>query len=156
MLGAALTTLLASFLAPTPGILVVLDALAAYLAFSFLYANYALFSVFITMETVFLLTFVIPEPLMTAADRAIDTAIGGVLALLVYAIWPTWEDTQVPSRIADRLETLSQYFVAVMDTYANPDSYDPLTIYNLRMKSRLARSNAQASVDRSLQEPEPH
>ena len=156
MLGAVLTTLLASLLAPTQGILVVLDALAAYLAFSFLYANYAIFSVFITMETVLLLTLVIPEPLMTAADRAIDTAIGGVLALLIYAIWPTWEETQVPRRIADRLETLRQYFVVVMDTYANPDSYDQLTIYNLRVKSRLARSNAQASVDRSLQEPEPH
>ena len=156
MLGAVLTTLLASLLVPTPGILVVLDALAAYLAFSVLYANYALFSVFITMETVLLLTFVIPEPLMTAADRAIDTAIGGVLALLIYVIWPTWEETLVPRRIADRLETLRQYFVVVMDTYANPDSYDQLTIYNLRVKSRLARSNAQASVDRSLQEPEPH
>ena len=156
MLGAVLTTLLASLLAPTQGILIVLDALAAYLAFSFLYANYAIFSVFITMETVLLLTFVIPEPLMTAAYRAIDTAIGGVLALLVYAIWPTWEDTQVPRRIADRLETLRQYFVAVMDTYANPDSYDRLTIYNRRMKSRLARSNAHALVERSLQEPEPH
>src|SRR5436853_4039853 len=123
MVCALLTTLDVSFLSPIQGLLVVLDALLAYLAFSVLYANYALFSMFITVETVLLLTFVTPEPVMTAADRAIDTAIGGVLALLLYAIWPTWEHGKVLGRIADRLEALRQYFVAVMAAYADPVTY---------------------------------
>src|SRR5947209_386533 len=54
MLGAVLTTVLVSVLAPTHTLLVVLDAVMAYLAFSVLYVNYAIFSMFITMETVFL------------------------------------------------------------------------------------------------------
>jgi len=83
MLGAVLTTLLVAVLAPTQELLVMLDAIMAYLAFSFLYANYAIFSAFITMETVFLLTFVVPQPLETVTYRAIDTAIGGILALLI-------------------------------------------------------------------------
>ena len=156
MLGAVLTTVLVSVLAPTHTLLVVLDAVMAYLAFSVLFVNYAIFSMFLTMETVFLLTFVTPQPLMTAADRAIDTAIGGVLALLIYALWPTWELSQVPSNIAKRLEAIRRYVVAILEAYANPGTYDALTIHNLRMGVRLARSNAEASVARSLQEPEPH
>jgi uncharacterized membrane protein YccC len=156
MLGAVLTTLLVSLLAPTNALLVILDAIMAYLAFSVLFVNYAIFSMFLTMETVFLLTFVTPQPLMTAADRAIDTAVGGVLALLIYALWPTWELSQVPSNIAKRLEAIRRYVVAILEAYAHPGTYDALTIHNLRMEVRLARSNAEASVARSLQEPEPH
>ena len=84
ILGAVLAALLVSFLTPTQGILVMLVAVSAYLAFSFLFAKYAIFSVFITMEVVFLLAYVIPQSSMTAAYRAIDTTIGGILALLIY------------------------------------------------------------------------
>ncbi len=156
MLGAVLTTLLVSLLKPTMPLLVILDAIMAYLAFSILFVNYAIFSAFITMETVFLLTFVAPQPLVTVAYRAIDTVIGGILALLIYALWPTWELPQVPGKIADRLEAIRHYFVAIMQAYVNPNAYDELAIHNLRMASRLARSNAEASVTRSLQEPAPH
>jgi len=156
MLGAVLTTLLVSLLAPTQTLLVILDGIMAYLAFSVLYVNYAIFSAFITMETVFLLTFVTPQPLVTAAYRAVDTIIGGILALLIYALWPTWERSQVPGNIADRLEAIRHYFVAIMQDYVNHHAYNELTLHNLRMASRLARSNAEASVTRSLQEPAPH
>ena len=156
MLGAVLTTLLVAVLAPTQGLLVMLDAIMAYLAFSFLYANYAIFSAFITMETVFLLTFVVPQPIETVTYRAIDTALGGILALLIYAVWPTWERSQVPGNIANRIEALRRYFVAVMDAYAHPDAYDALATHDRLRESRLARSNAEASVERSLQEPEPY
>ncbi len=156
MLGAVLAALLASILAPTQGILVIVVAITAYLAFSVLLANYAIFSVFITMEVVFFLAFVIPQSPLTAAYRAIDTAIGGILALLIYLLWPTWEHSQVLGNIADRLEAIRLYFATVMECYAHPDAYDESTLHNLRIHSRLARSNAAASVQRSLQEPKPH
>ncbi len=154
IVGAVLTTVLVATFAPTKEILVILDAVAAYLAFSFLLANYAIFSAFITMEVVFLLIFVEPQPLVTVTYRSIDTLIGGVLALAIYALWPTWEHPQVLNNIANRLEALRSYFVAVMRVYANLKEYDPLVIDNLRMAIRLARSNAEASLQRSQQEPE--
>ncbi len=156
MLGAVLTTLLVSLLVPNNTILVILDGIMAFLAFSVLFANYAIFSVFITTETVLLLTFVIPGPLMTTAYRAVDTAIGGILALLIYALWPTWERAQVMPNIAKRIEAIREYFVAVMKPYTQPGAYDTLALHNRLMEARLARSNAEASVERSLQEPEPH
>ena len=156
MLGAVLTTLVVSLLAPNNTILVILDGIMAFLSFSVLFANYAIFSAFITTETVLLLTFVIPQPLMTTAYRAIDTTIGGILALLIYALWPTWERTQVMPNIAQRIEAIREYFVAVMKAYTHPGAYDTLALHNRLMEARLARSNAEASVERSLQEPEPY
>lgn len=154
MLGAILTTLLISILAPTKELLVVLDAITAYVAFSVLLANYAIFSIFITMEVVFLLTFVIPQPLDTTAYRAIDTTIGSVLALLIYTLWPTWERTQTPHYLEDRLNAIRRYTVAVLKAYADPGTYNAYTLDTLHKEARLARSNAEASIQRSLQEPE--
>lgn len=154
MLGAVLAALLAALLAPRGDILVILDALALYLAYAVLFANYAIFSVFITMEVIFLLAFVTPQPPITAAYRAIDTGIGGVLALLIYVLWPTWERSQIPGFLADRFEAIRHYFVAVMQYYAQSDRYDDSALQKLRLESRLARSNAVASVQRIQQEPE--
>ncbi len=156
MIGAVLTTLVVSLLVPDKAVLVVLDGVMALLAFSVLFANYAIFSVFITTETVLLLTFVVPQPLMTTAYRAVDTTIGGILALLIYALWPTWERAQVMPNIAQRIEAIREYFDEVMKAYTKPGAYDTLALHNRLMEARLARSNAEASVERSLQEPEPH
>ena len=156
MLGAALTSLLIALLAPMNEVLVLINAAAAYLAFTFLYANYAIFSAFVTMEVVFLLSFVIPQPLITALDRAIDTLAGGVLAVIIYALWPTWQLKQVPRHLAAHLEALCAYGSAVLTAYANPDTYDPAQFHELLQQARLARSNADASIQRSLQEPASH
>jgi hypothetical protein len=75
----------------------------------FLFANYAIFSVFITMEVVFLLAFVIPQSSTTA-----------------------------------------------MECYVHPNAYDASALDTVRRNSRLARSNAWASIQRAIQEPSTH
>lgn len=154
MLGAVLAALVAAFLARNLGILVLCDVLALYLAYAVLFANYAIFSVFITMEVVFLLSFIIPQPPVTAAYRAIDTTIGGVLALLIYVFWPTWERSQVPGYMADRCEAIRRYLVTVLRYYAQPQAYSDATLHDLRNESRLSRSNAATSIQHIQQEPE--
>jgi uncharacterized membrane protein YccC len=156
MLGAVLTTLLVVVLMPSQPLLVAIIIIAAYLMYSTLFANYAIFSAAVTMSVVFLLSFTTSQTLMTAAYRAIDTTIGGALALLIYALWPTWEQSQVPENIAKRLEALGHYVKAVMQLDANPDEQQIHARDQLHMQSRLARSNALGSVRRSLQEPKAH
>ena len=153
ILGAVLTTALVALLMPTNTTLVILDALAAFIAFSFLNLNYAIFSSFVTVEVVLLLTFVDPHPFANTFDRALDTVIGGAMALLAYTLWPTWERSQVPKNIAQRIEALQHYFVAVMKAYIHPATYNAQTMQLLRQEARLARTNAAASVERSLKEP---
>jgi uncharacterized membrane protein YccC len=156
VLGAVLATILVSLLTPSKELLALLVVIVAYLSFSIFLVNYALFSLFITMEIVFLLTFITPQPLITAESRAINTAVGGILALLIYILWPTWEHSQVRQLLADRLEALRRYCIAVLEIYANPATYDPLALDRYRMESRLSRSNAKASVERLQHEPGPH
>ena len=156
ILGAFLITLLVALLAPSQTQLTLFSIGAVYLAFSILYANYALFSLFFTVEAVFLLAFVSPQPLQLAFYRAIDTTIGGLLVLVIFLLWPTWEQTQVFKNLADRLESLRLYGFAVLHSYTRIEAYDEQALHNLRMEARLTRSNAEASVTRLLQEPEPH
>jgi uncharacterized membrane protein YccC len=156
LLGAVLVTLLVVAVNPSQWLLVVLDAAMAYLAFSVLFVNYALFSALITVEVVLLLTFVVPQSLQTAEYRAIDTTIGGILALLIYVVWPSWERSKAADDVVKRLEALRHYLVAVFEAYAHPGGYDDAKFLSLRMELRLARSNAQVSVERARYEPIKH
>jgi uncharacterized membrane protein YccC len=156
MLGAVLTTLLVVLLLPSQGLLVAFIILASYVMFTTLFANYAIFSVGTTMAVVFLLSFINAPTVTTALDRALDTIAGGLLALLVYAAWPTWEQSQVPENIAQRLEMLGLYVYTLMQAYADPGQATEQTLEKYHKESRLARSNARGSVQRSLQEPPAH
>ncbi len=69
-------------------VLVALLAWASYLVFS---ASYALYSFAITSLVVMLLSPTGPTSLATVADRGLDTLAGGVIAMIGYVMWPTWE-----------------------------------------------------------------
>ena len=48
------------------------------------------------------------------AARALGTGLGSALALLAYALWPTWERGRVRGAMADLLDAYRQYFDAVV------------------------------------------
>ncbi len=82
--------------------------------------------------------------------RAVNTTAGGTLALIAYWIWPTWEKTQAGPVLAEMLETYRAYFHEVVKLYAGkPDAAVDAT----RLPARLARSNAEALVNRFGAEP---
>ncbi len=116
-------------------------------------ANYALLVTGITAVVVLLvaMTGVAPQPVMAA--RALNTAVGGALALLVYWLWPTWERTQVPEAIARMLDAYRAYFRAVRVSYADDSDSRARERDRVRLAGRLARSNVEASIDRLLAEP---
>jgi uncharacterized membrane protein YccC len=87
-------------------------------------------------------------PHATVQLRAEDTLIGGALALAAMLLSPTWERDLVPSRLGDLLAAYRNYLAAVSD----PDS-DLARRQRTRAASRLARTNARASVDRARSEP---
>jgi uncharacterized membrane protein YccC len=151
--GAVLTSLLVVLLHPAALLLALLVGIMAFLSYSVLFVNYALFSLFITAQTVLLLTFVDPQPTEIVFYRALDTTIGAALALLAYTFWPTWERARVPEKLAARLTTLQQYFSTLMNAFVDPAQRDLERITQRRLEARLARSNAEASVERALDEP---
>ncbi|MCU1656547.1 MAG: hypothetical protein JWO57_1203 [Pseudonocardiales bacterium] len=89
-------------------------------------------------------------PHTTVVRRGIDTLIGGAVALVATLVWPTWEREVVPARLGDLLAAYRAYTGAVADL-----TWDPPRLQKARSAARLARTNAQASVDRARFEPVP-
>jgi hypothetical protein len=58
-----------------------------------------------------------------------------------------------PARLAALLEAGSRYSTVVLTAYAAPNQRDPQRLQDAHTAARLARSNAEAAVDRMLGEP---
>jgi len=112
--------------------------------------------VFVTAVTaliVFLIALVGISPKDVMAARALNTVLGGLISLAAYWLWPTWERTQTPEAVARMLDSYRQYFHALRVNYEHAGNSESAQVNQARIASRLARSNAEASVDRLLGEP---
>jgi len=116
-------------------------------------ANYGLLAIAVTALVVVLTSFAGSPPEATIVERGAYTLVGGVLALVAYLVWPTWERTQTPAILADLIEAYRQYVAAVMAGYLDPRQRDPARLDDTRIAARLARTNAEASVARLGDEP---
>lgn len=113
-------------------------------------AHYGIFVVAMSSLVVLLIGVTGVAPADVIGPRALNTALGGSLALIAYAVWPTWERTQTSAALAAMLDAYRVYFHMVIAAYeGGPVS----AIERVRMRGRLARSNAAASVDRMSGEP---
>lgn len=116
-------------------------------------ANYGVFSVAITGLIVFLIAAAGTSPAEVVLERGINTAIGGVIALIAYAVWPTWERTQLPQALAEMLDTCRAYFRTVVEAFSRGNKTLEAELNQTRRAWRRARSAAEASVDRVSSEP---
>ena len=152
-LGLILATGMFHALPQTPYVEVALIAALMFLMRYIGPANYGVFVIAVTALVVVLIamTGVAPHPVMSA--RFLNTALGGVIALLAYWLWPTWERTQVPEAIARMLDAYRNYFRAIRLSYENPATSFETERDRERLPGRLARSNVEASIDRLSAEP---
>ncbi len=84
----------------------------------------------------------------TVVSRSLATLAGGMLAVLAALALPAWERRFVPARLGELLLAYREYLQAVADPGAGR-----ALLQKTRAASRLARTNAQASVDRARSEP---
>jgi uncharacterized membrane protein YccC len=118
--------------------------------------SFAAFSACVTGVITVLLAFTGLPGFSTVPDRLVDTFLGGAVAMLAYLVWPTWEAVRLRASLADLLEAQGRYGSAVLRAYADPESRDIEALRQARLEARLARTNAEASVDRAFAEPRPH
>ncbi len=118
-------------------------------------ANYGVFTVLVSALVVALLAVSGVPPAEAVSARGLNTLAGGVLALIVYAAWPTWERRQTPEMMARMLDAYRAYFFAVREAFRKPQIDLTPQLDAARHKARLARSNLEASVDRARVEPGP-
>ncbi|MBE7189156.1 FUSC family protein [Jatrophihabitans endophyticus] len=89
-------------------------------------------------------------PHETLVDRSVATLIGGALAVLAALLLPAWERQFLPGRMAALLRAYRDYLAALADPQA-----DRAALGARRTAARMARTEAQASVDRAEAEPVP-
>jgi uncharacterized membrane protein YccC len=116
-------------------------------------ANYGVFSIAISALIVFLVAATGIPPKDVVVERALNTTAGGVLALIAYALWPTWERMQVTELMAQMLDSAREYFHEVNLRLAGKEPTDAASLEEARTSWRRARSNVEASVDRVCAEP---
>jgi uncharacterized membrane protein YccC len=116
-------------------------------------ANYGILSAAVAGLVVSLIAVTGISPVAVILPRAMNTALGGVIALIAYAAWPTRERTRVPEALAQMLDAYREYFRAVRLAYENPDRPYELELEKRRLAARLARSQVEASAERLATEP---
>jgi hypothetical protein len=132
------------------GILAIAFAFASYFLIP---VNYGLFTLTVTAYVVFLISLLGGHAGDTIKDRVISTLIGGGLALVAYAAWPTWERRLLTKRFAESLDALAHYGSAIFKAYLEPGSASESEIHRAQLGAWLARSNSEASFDRMSNEP---
>jgi uncharacterized membrane protein YccC len=153
IIGAVIATLLLAALRghevlEMAGILVA--AAAAYLTF---FPNYGLFTVAITSFVVLVLHLRGLPGTTTIESRLLDTLAGGTLAMIGYLGMPTWERRRTRALLADLLDAQCGHVRAILEQLAGPSTATKAAIGKTRNAAWRARTAAEASIDRSLHEP---
>ena len=115
-------------------------------------ANYGIFAVAVTALVVYLLAVKGTSPAEAMRARAINTVAGGAIALIAYAVWPTWERHQVSEAMARMLDQFREYFREIHASYARNEPF-AASLDRARVAARLARTNLEASIERAMGEP---
>ncbi len=147
VLGLVLTTALLLVTPAQPWAHLALMALLC-MAFRWLAnAHYGIAVAALTGTVVILLSFEGVDSGVAVMDRVVNTALGCGMAMLAYVVWPTWERTHARAALADMLDAYAGYLRAL----ARPGQGDVRR--EARTLARLARTNAQASIERMRVEP---
>ncbi|MDJ1133372.1 FUSC family protein [Streptomyces iconiensis] len=118
--------------------------------------GYAIASVCTGAYVVFLLGILGAEWSQTAYERVGLTALGGVLAMLSYALFPAWETPLLRERLADWLAANGRYAISVLDAFAQPAERTPRQVREALLDSRAARQEWEQTVSRAESEPVRH
>lgn len=154
LLGGGLATVLVFALGDHHGVLVTLLVGCVWLGYAFFRASYTLFTVCFTGYVVLLLTLSGLAGPLAAEYRILNTIAGGLLGLLVYAAWPTWESGRAREALATLIDALAADARILLGALIDPAEWNDGRLRTSRNRARLARSNAEASIERMLGEPE--
>ena len=91
---------------------------------------------------------------MTVASlRAEYTVAGGALSLIVYVAWPSWAGDSLRGALAEVLDSHRAYVDALLNVFESGQAPANDRLGQLRSAARLARSNAEATIERMAHEP---
>ncbi|MER5771322.1 FUSC family protein [Streptomyces sp. NPDC001985] len=135
---------------PVSGCLAVLCAFAVYLSQR---TGYVATNVAVSAYVVFLLNMGGEDAGQTVPERVVLTLVGGLVAMVAYALYPAWETPRLRNRLADWLKADGRYAAAVVDHYAHPADTDNQEVRRALLAARDARIVWQDALARAIHEP---
>jgi uncharacterized membrane protein YccC len=153
LIGLALTTGLLRVLPASPITEIAWIAIFAYILRCFGPANYGIMAAAVSAMIVLMFTLAGTNPHSVILLRALNTVGGGVIALVAYAVWPTWERVQIRESMARMLDGYRAYFQTLREAFAEPGTSQASHLDRCRLAARLARSNMQTALERLGAEP---
>jgi uncharacterized membrane protein YccC len=154
LLGVVIATLVAVGLNPNGWGVVAVVAVLAYGTYAVFPASFTVGIAMLTGVVVFLLHAVAPGTVQTALDRGIDTAIGGAIGLIAYALWPTWSAVSVGPLLASLVDAQHAYLDAVLTGLTTGRRLPETQLRTLARQARIAFADADAAL--GLAHSEPH
>lgn len=130
-----------------------LAVVSAGLSYTLVRTGYAYSQCFTAAYVVFLLGMGGQAWEQTVPERMVLTLLGGALAMLAYAVFPAWETSRLPGRLADWLAANGHYAAAVLRSYAEPTRERRADMRSAQLASRRARAAWQEAYDQAKQEP---
>ncbi|MFG3347395.1 FUSC family protein [Streptomyces sp. NPDC048018] len=156
LVGVALATGVVQAAHPGSYALAALAVLCAFGMYLLMRTGYAVAQVFVAAYVVFLLGMAGEGAAQTVRDRVLLTLLGGVLAMLSYAVYPAWETPRLHGRLADWLRTSGRYAASVVGHYAHPAGPACPDVREALLAAREARIAWQEGVARATHEPVRH
>ncbi|MFD6287124.1 FUSC family protein [Streptomyces sp. NPDC060205] len=92
----------------------------------------------------------------TVPERVLLTLLGGLLAMIAYAVYPAWETPRLRTRLADWLAAQGRYAAVVFDAYADPALRSAPDVREALLAARTARAAWHTAVARATAEPVRH
>ncbi|MCT2591026.1 FUSC family protein [Streptomyces sp. N2-109] len=119
-------------------------------------AGYIIVSACTAAYVIFLLGIAGSEWAQTVPERVWLTAVGGLVAMLSYALFPTWETPRLRDRLADWLNANGRYATAVFDAFAYPENRHPRQVRDALLDVRASRTAWDQAAGRAGAEPVRH
>ncbi|MET9350341.1 FUSC family protein [Streptomyces termitum] len=133
-----------------------LAVLCAFGMYLLMRTGYAVSQVCVAAYVVFLLGMEGSGISQTVRDRVLLTLLGGLLAMLAYAVYPAWETPRLRGRLADWLAASGRYATAVAARYADPSGAAGPDVREALLSARAARVAWHDAVGRAVHEPVRH
>jgi hypothetical protein len=153
LVGVVVASLIAVAIDPSGWGVVAVVAVLSYFTYAVFPASFAWGTATMTGVIVFLLHAVAPDSGQIALDRGIDTAIGGAIGLITYALWPTWSALSAGPLLARLVDAQHAYMNGVLDDLSSGSRAQESSLRPLARDARIAFADAEAAISLALSEP---
>ncbi|MER6555137.1 MULTISPECIES: FUSC family protein [Streptomyces] len=156
VVGVAVATGIVQAAHPNAELSALLAVVSAGLMYLLMRTGYAVGQVCVSAYVVFLLGMAGDDWSQTVPERVVLTFIGGILAMVAYAVYPAWETPRLRDRLAAWVVTDGRYAATVLDRYADPASRSLEDVRTALLTTREARVAWQEALEKARHEPVRH